>query len=273
MRTGKRYLFDNVKKSLQEKMVFVGGPRQVGKTTLAFQLLGAEKGSEPPAYLNWDIAAHRQAIMREEYPAESALIAFDEIHKFARWREAMKGFYDRYYPKKHALVTGSARLDFYRKGGDSLVGRYHYFRLHPFSLCEMSAKPTREDLDQLLRFGGFPEPLFAGSERGWRLWQKQRVSRVLEEDLLSLERVREVSLLGLLLDALPAKVGSPLSLQSLREDLQVSHESIQKWVQIFENLYLCFRLPPFGTSAIRAVKKEQKLYFWDWSQVAEPGAR
>ncbi len=273
MKTKSRYLFDITKEFLKEKMVFIGGPRQVGKTTLSFDLLGMKKGEENPAYLNWDIASHRQTIMREEFPAECPLVAFDEIHKFVKWRDVMKGFYDRYYPKKQALVTGSARLDFYRKGGDSLVGRYHYLRLHPFSLCEMNSKPTRSDLDLLLKFGGFPEPLFKGSERDWRLWQKGRISKVLEEDLLSLERVREVSLLALLMDALPSKVGSPLSLQSLREDLQVSHDSIRNWIKIFENLYLCFRLAPFGMPSIRAVKKEQKLYFWDWSQVESSGAR
>lgn len=271
--TKTRYISESCREDLTEKMVFVGGPRQVGKTTLALQLLGGRKGEAAPGYLNWDIDNHRLAILRGEIPAQPALVVFDEIHKYARWRGLLKGFYDRYYPRRHALVIGSARLDYYRKGGDSLQGRYRYYRLHPYSLREMSAKPTAADLRALLEYGGFPEPLAKQSARAWRRWQMDRRAQVFRGDLQSLERVSEVSLLELLLEALPSRVGSPLSLQSLREDLQVSHDSIRRWLSIFDNLYLCFRLAPYGAPRLRAVKKEQKLYFWDWSSISDPGAR
>jgi len=245
----------------------------VGKTTFALHLLGAKKDEKPAGYLNWDIPAHRRMILRGELPAAGNLLVLDEIHKFARWRGLMKGFYDAYYPRRHAIVTGSARLDYYRRGGDSLQGRYHYHRLHPYSLRELASAPSSADVDLLLRFGGFPEPLAKGTEVAWRRWQRERAARVLEEDLRNLEHVHEVSLVELLLDALPERVGSPLSLQSLREDLEVSHDSIRRWLTILERLYLCYRIPPYGSPRIRAVKKEQKLYLWDWSQVPEPGPR
>lgn len=254
-------------------MVFVGGPRQVGKTTLALNILGSRRGDEDPNYLNWDIPEHRSSIMRAQFAFTKDLTVFDEIHKFARWRSLMKGFFDRYYPRQRALITGSARLDYYRRGGDSLLGRYHYYRLHPYSLGEMSKNPSKEDLDHLLSFGGFPEPMFKADTTFLRRWQRERCDRILREDLRDLERVQEITLLEMLLDGLPDRVGSPLSLQSLREDLQVSHDSIRRWLGIFERLYLCFRISPYGAPRIRAVKKEQKLYMWDWSQVEAEGYR
>lgn len=257
---------------LGEKMVFLGGPRQVGKTTLAKTLL-SEKGCTTDAYLNWDITLHREALMSEAIPANEPLVVLDEIHKYAHWRRLVKGFYDQYGASIHMLVTGSARLDHYRKGGDSLMGRYHYRRLHPFSLMEMAAAPVSSDLDALLHFGGFPEPLHKVNNRHWRRWQRERTSRVINEDLRDLENVREISLVELLAHVLPDRVGSPLSVKSLRDTLQVAHETTERWLQILENLYYCFRIPPFGAPRIRAVKKEQKLYMWDWSQVPEPGAR
>ena len=271
--TKNRYLRPFIEKDLKEKMVFIGGPRQVGKTTFALHILGSPKGKEDPAYFNWDSVAHRRKIIQEEIPKTPSLLIFDEIHKYTRWRSFVKGFFDLHYPKQKALVTGSARLDYYRKGGDSLHGRYHYYRLHPYSLRELSSHPTLNDLNLLLKFGGFPEPLLKGAETSWRRWQNERLSRILNVDLRDLEQVKEVSLLEVLLQALPERVGAPLSLQSLREELQVSHDSIRRWLKIFENIYLCFRISPYGAPTIRAVKKEQKLYFWDWSQVSDPGAR
>jgi len=268
-----RYLESAVAAPLARKMVFLGGPRQVGKTTLAFSLLGAGADETHPAYFNWDDPRSAARVRRAELPPGEALLLFDEIHKYARWRNLVKGIYDTEKSRRRILVTGSARLDYYRKGGDSLANRYRYFRLHPFSLREMNAAPSQSDLDALLRFGGFPEPLFQQDEREHRIWQRDRVSRVVRDDLRDLEQVREISLVEHLVDLLPARVGSPLSIKSLREDLQVDHKTALRWITILENLYLCFRISPFGAPKIRAVKKEQKLYLWDWSMTPEGGPR
>ena len=268
-----RYLRRSVLDALARKMVFVGGPRQTGKTTFALDLLGPTADETHPAYLNWDHPQVPPRLRRAELPAREPLLLLDEIHKYARWRNLLKGIYDTEKSRRRILVTGSARLDYYRKGGDSLAGRYRYFRLHPFSLREMSPSPSRGDLAALLKFGGFPEPLFAQHEAEHRIWQRDRVTRVVREDLRDLENVREISLLEHLADLLPSKVGAPLSVKSLREDLQVDHKTAERWLQMLENLYLCFRVAPFGAPRIRAVKKERKLYLWDWSGVADPGAR
>ena len=267
-----RYLRPPVEDDLRRKMVFLGGPRQVGKTTLALTLLGSA-GRRHPGYLNWDDPQVRPDLLRGRVPGGEKLVVLDEIHKFPRWRNLVKGLYDTEGDRVSFLVTGSARLDHYRKGGDSLQGRYHHYRLHPFSLGELGADSSASDLETLLRFGGFPEPLLAGTTRTWRRWQRERLSRVVYEDLRDLENVRQVALVELLVEALPERVGSPLSVRSLSEDLQVAHETVARWLGILENLYVCFRILPFGAPRIRAVKKETKLYLWDWSQTPEKGER
>ena len=269
-RISKRYLFDTIDADLSEKMVFLSGPRQVGKTTLALQLAGATN-LRHPAYLSWDDVRARPGIRRGEIPPGQPRVILDEIHKYARWRGLVKGLYDTREPGQSFLVTGSARLDVYRRGGDSLHGRYHPYRLHPLSLTEVGGHPTA--VEALLRFGGFPEPFLRGSDRHWRRWQRERLDRVVRDDVRDLERVRELSLIELLVDALPSRVGSPLSVKNLREDLEVAHDTAERWLGILENLYVCFRIPPLGAPRIRAVKKERKLYLWDWSAVPDPGAR
>jgi predicted AAA+ superfamily ATPase len=261
-----RYLEAQVVADLQRKMVFMAGPRQVGKTTLARSLPGAEIG-----YLSWDIPEHRERILRGELPPSSLWI-FDEIHKYRLWRNYLKGLYDGRAPGQRILVTGSARLDYYRYSGDSLQGRYHLLHLHPLSLAELGLS-TQEELQGLLTLGGFPEPYFSGSEVEARRWSREYRNLLIREELVSLERVQDLGSLELLMIRLPDLVGSPLSLNALREDLQVSHKTVSSWVRILERLFALFRLAPFGSPAIRAVKKEQKHYHFDWTLVPEPAAR
>lgn len=220
-----RYLEAAVGQALKKKMVFVGGPRQVGKTTFALGLLGPDADERHPAYLNWDHPAARSRLRRAELPPGEPVILLDEIHKYARWRNLLKGIYDIERSHRRILVTGSARLDYYRKGGDSLAGRYRYFRLHPLSLRELSPSPSSSDLEALLEFGGFPEPLLSKSPPDHRIWSRDRLSRVVREDLRDLEHVREISLVEHLVELLPTKVGSPLSVTSVREDLQIDHKT------------------------------------------------
>lgn len=272
MKIHKRYIHKSVRDDLKTRMVFVGGPRQVGKSTFALSFL-PEPDERHPAYLNWDNVSDRRAILNAELPPREKVIIFDEIHKFARWRNLVKGFYDTRKSRTSFLITGSARLDYYSKGGDSLQGRYHYYRLHPFSLLELNTKPSRTDVETLLKCGGFPEPCLKADERFWRRWQRERLHRVIYEDIRDLENVKEISLLELLAEELPHRVGAPLSVKNLKEVLQVAHETVERWINIFERMYYCFRIPPYGPCRVRAVKKEQKLYLWDWSTITEPGPR
>ena len=257
-----------IENDLKTKMVFLGGPRQVGKTTLAKSF--TEKKEQ---YLNWDFPDDRALIRQHRLNPELKLIVLDEVHKFAKWRTLVKGFYDKHGNTLSILVTGSARLDHFRKGGDSLQGRYHYYRLHPFSLAEADKKYKRQTVLDLMKFGGFPEPFLSRDERTYRRWSRERIAKVIYEDLRDLENVKELSLLELLVDALPSKVGSLLSVNSLREDLEVSPNTVASWIEILERLYYCYRISPMGAPKIRTVKKAGKLYLWDWAEVENQGAR
>jgi predicted AAA+ superfamily ATPase len=265
-----RYLVPYIRKDLKSKMVFLGGPRQVGKTTLAQSLLPRYADGHP-AYLNWDFEEHRRRIKNCEWPKSESLIIFDEIHKFKSWRNLIKGFYDSLKNSHQFIVTGSARLDLYRRGGDSLLGRYHYYRLHPFSVPELGFTP--DATQSLLRFGGFPEPYNQQSERDLRRWHNQRLSRLIRNDLRDLENVKDIEKIFRLAEELPNRVGSPLSVNSLSNAVEVDFKTLQRWLLILNSLYYCYQIAPFGSSKIRAVKKEQKLYLWDWSQIEAIGFR
>lgn len=271
MTVNHRYLRGQVIQDLARKMVFVSGPRQVGKTTLARSLPGADEG-----YLSWDIPAHRERILQRELPA-STLWVFDEIHHYARWRGFLKGIYDATAvdasdSRQRILVTGSGRLELFGAGGDSLQGRYHLLRLHPFTVAEAGIE-SADDLEALLRLGGFPEPFLGADETRARRWSREYRSRLLEEDVRSLARIQDLGRLEEMMLRLPDLVGSPLSVNALREDLQVAHKTAAVWLDALERLFAVFRLPPFGAPHIRAVKQERKHYHFDWSLVRDPGAR
>ncbi len=266
-----RYLTPLIREDLPTKMVFLSGPRQVGKTTLALSLLGGDEKS--PAYFNWDYEKDQRRLLALEFPPHQRLLVLDEIHKYKRWRNWLKGVFDKSRSERQFLITGSARLDLYRRGGDALTGRYHPYRLHPLSLHEVDPQCTPSTVVDLLRFGGFPEPFFSQSERSYRRWQQERMHQVLREDLRDLEKVEEVVLISRLVERLPHLVGSPLSINALREDLQVAHGTVQNWLHILERLFVLFRIAPLGGAKIRAVKKEMKGYLCDWSTVPDPGNR
>lgn len=286
--TEPRYLEPPIESDVRRKMVFVAGPRQVGKTTLARRVLD---GWATGLYLNWDNREHRAQLRDPIWPADEALVVLDEIHKWRGWKRWIKGEYDEHGSRLHFLVTGSARMDVYRRGGDSLQGRYHHYRLHPFTLAEVRAsgsderplepgaeipigrdRPT-DELQTLLRFGGFPEPFLAQSARQQRRWLKERFDRFVREDVRDLGSVRELSRIQLLADLLPERVASPLSLNSLREDLEVSHRAVSHWMDVLERLYFVFRIAPFRSKAVQSLKQMPKAYLWDWSAIDNEGAR
>lgn len=266
-----RYIQALIEEYLSKRMVFVGGPRQVGKTTLCISFLKPPQ-LRNPNYLNWDDLGSKKILRNGELPS-AKLIVIDEIHKFKNWRNLLKGFYDKRQEGSNFLVTGSARLDYYRRGGDSLFGRYRYIRLHPFSVSELNIKNS-SDLNHLLKFGGFPEPYFSGSEKNHKLWCRERLHKIVNDDIRDLESVREFNSIETLAESLPERVSAPLSVRSLAEDLQVSPHTVERWIDILEKVYYCFRIAPYGSPKIRAVKKEKKLYLWDWSTLKNnPGAQ
>ena len=280
------------------KMAFVTGPRQVGKTTLVKQFAATE-GRGPSIYLNYDIADDRRRILKNDIAVAPLLhnmprpsVIFDEIHKMRLFKRWLKGFFDQYGKIVDIIVTGSGRLDLFQKGGDSLLGRYFLYHVHPLSAAEVVWRPgepvtpsldafwakllradSEMDLTTLTEHGGFPEP-FLANERSFTIrWQATRRERVMREDVRDLTRIIDIGKLDLLIDLLNPRVGAPLSVNNLRQDLEVAFETARSWLATLERIYYVFGLTPWSKKIARGLQKERKLYFWDWSEVSDHAAR
>ncbi len=221
------------------------------------------------------------------------LLILDEIHKAKGWKQKLKGLYDLTGEHVQFIVTGSARLNIFQKGGDSMMGRYLNFRLHPLSYGELENPSSATDpeqwlqqvctagnlslnqatLENLLKYGGFPEPFLAQSERIAQIWRQSHQEKLVWEDLRDLSRLPELSQVEMLASLLPSKVSSSLSVQSLREDLEVAHDTVNRWLMYLEELYYFFRIQPWSKSIPRSLKKEPKIYMYDWAEVEDQGAR
>lgn len=290
------------------KMIFLSGPRQVGKTTFVKNKLNELKIDN--LYFNWDdpyvmkeyinnphFLKKYLAEVKKKYP----LVAFDEIHKHRQWKNILKGLYDIHSHEAQLIVTGSARLDFFRQSGDSLVGRYFAYRLLPLGLAEASEDFThvmnhekffeepdknaflsklfdikknifKSAFEKWLFFGGFPEPFIRGSTAFSNKWRRDYKSLLLREDLRDLTSIHNIKGIEQLMLILPERISSPLSLNSLREDLMVNHRTIQNWLYALKKIYLLFSIKPWSKKIIKAIKKEEKYYFFDWTLCHDSGA-
>ncbi len=268
----KRKLEASILRDLAKKMAFLGGPRQVGKTTLAQSILRCfpYTQSKSGLCLNWDFDDDRFRILNKKWDASHQLIVFDELHKYPRWKNWIKGIYDKTRPRHKILVTGSARLDVYRRGGDSLLGRYHYWRLHPLSLDELPPKMSfQEGLRRLMTVGGFPEPFLDGDPREAQRWRRERLDRVLKEDVRDLEAIKRIQELGLMVDFLRRNCGQLTVLSNLAGQIQVSPKTAKAWLEALEKMYLCFSVRPYTRQLARAIQKPPKVYFFDNADVIE----
>jgi predicted AAA+ superfamily ATPase len=289
-----------------QQMALVSGPRQVGKTTLARSI----QSSKNTHYFNWDDFNDRELLLQggaaiaqqaglDHLRAEPVLLVFDEIHKFSQWKQLLKGFYDHYAEHCHILVTGSARMDTYKKGGDSLMGRYFNYRLHPFSVGELLVRNKATglhdldhddsklhdqeiyspqnipdtDFDALLRWGGFPEPFMKKNKRFFNRWSRLREQQLLQEDVRTLTNVQELGQLEMLALLLKSQTGQLTSYTSLAKKVRVSVDTIRRWLVILESLYYCYSIRPWTKNVTRSLLKEPKFYLWDWSQCTDTGAR
>ncbi|MFN7903826.1 MAG: ATP-binding protein [Pseudobdellovibrionaceae bacterium] len=259
----KRYLSDPIQPFLNKKIVLLMGPRQVGKTTLAQSL------KSNFAYYDYDIKKDVRVFLRNEWNREPELVIFDELHKMKKWKLWLKGIYDEGALKSQKfLVTGSARLDVAKKMGDSLAGRFFSFRLHPLDLKELKGQHSaQENYKKLLNLGGFPEPFFEGSEKYYQIWRKTHLDLILRQDLLSLESIRDIDGIEVLVQLLSERVQSCISINSLARDLDRDDKTIKRWLQVLENLYVVFKVPPKTKNIARGIKKSAKYYFYDLARV------
>ncbi|MBI5300212.1 MAG: ATP-binding protein [Deltaproteobacteria bacterium] len=280
-------------------MIFLIGPRQVGKTTLAKSMIPDLKPGFN--YFNWDLTSDRKFLATQLFPGKINLkepgrgvLVFDEIHKYPRWKNTLKGLFDSNEPDTHWIITGSAALNVYRKGQDSLLGRSFLYLLCPFSVAEITGSPviqsdptahllnlkmskpdneTQEAFDSLMRFGGFPEPFLKATESFLARWRTSRLERLINQDLGMTEHLKHLPILEQLMFLLPERVGSPLSLNSLREDLEIHHATAKHWIELLERVFYGFAVRPYTGKLSRALKKEPKWYLWDWSEIADKGKR
>ena len=269
----KRYLDDLITRDLAKKMVFVTGPRQVGKTTLSQMLLEGMVGQ----YLNYDVAEDRSVIMRQSWSPQARLLVLDEIHKMPAWKLWLKGVFDGKPQGQHLLVTGSARLDTLRQAGESLAGRFFAWRLHPISVrewCEQMGAQPADAVTHLLERGGFPEPCLAETDDDAQRWRRQYFDGLIRNDVLEFSRLHELTAMRLFTELLRQRVGSPLSLASMARDLNVSPITLKRYLEILEALYIVFVVRPWHHNIARATLQAPKVYFFDTGLVqGDEGAR
>ena len=269
-------------------MIFLSGGRQVGKTTIANKLQDAE-------YLNWDNIVHRKKMLTllEEldnlkYSTQlksQNIIIFDEFHKFKNWKNYIKGFYDTYKADYHIILTGSARLNIYRKGGDSLMGRYFNYTVHPLSLgeilrpntCSGDVQPpissNNNEYEVLYKFGGYPDPFIKQQEEFHLMWQNLRFQQLFREDIRDIEDIKLLGQLETLAYILQQQSGSLLKYAGLANKVQVSSVTLKKWIKLLESFYYCFTLKPYSKNVTKSLIKEPKIYLYDWSVIEDPGSR
>lgn len=259
----KRYLDDLAAADLERKPLLLTGPRQIGKTTLARQLMGR---FDPCQYLNWDVAGDRAILQRQSWNPRAKLLVMDEIHKMRGWKSWLKGVVDGRPPEQSLLVTGSARMDTFRQGGDSLAGRYFALRLHPISVrewCAQQGGSPDHALTRLLERGGFPEPCLAADAAWADRWRAQYFTDLVREDVLEFSRVHEINTLRLFVELLRERVGSPLSLASIARDLAVAPATLKRYLDILQALYIVFTVQPWHKNIGRAILQTPKVYFFD----------
>ncbi len=291
-------IYDNVVQdffSQYPQMVFLNGPRQVGKTTISKSLAKSATSQPHFSYLNWDIQEDRKQILQgQRHLAESvglnelrnhSVIVFDELHKYSKWKDFLKGFFDAYKDQCHILVTGSQKLTIAQGKGDSLMGRYFPFRVHPFSLAEcirqtlptdLISKPARIDKNQweaLWQFGGYPDPFLKQDRRFLKRWQNLRAEQLFRDDIRNLSQIHELAQLEILAQLLKQQVGQLVNYTNLANKINVTAKTVQQWITTLERFYFCFRISPWHTNISRSLLKEPKLYLWDWSEITDTGAK
>ncbi len=296
----KRSPYVNVWETLssEKSMVFLSGPRQCGKTTLAKMIA---EGYANRTYFNWDIITDKRRLIEDPYffqdderkDLSNPLVVLDEIHKYKDWRNYLKGVYDRFHEQYVFLVTGSGRLDLHRRGGDSLAGRYHAFHLwpltcaelhcqnssldqfreHPLRVCEDDRESCQTTMERLLMFSGFPEPYLAAKQASYRRWSRTYHKQIVREDIRDLTDVKQVDDIEILFSLLPSKVGAPLSIPNLSTDLKAAYNTVKNWLTVLERFFLTFSITPWTTNIARAIQKERKTYIFDYALVEDEGAR
>lgn len=261
-----RYIHPFITRDLLKKMVFISGPRQSGKTTLVENIINAQRS----IYLNWDDIDGRRNILARNWSDEDEVIAFDELHKYSRWKNFLKGTYDTQKTKHKFIVTGSARLDLYKKGQDSMMGRFFSWRLHPLCLAELKHcfdYKSENVITDLLELGGFPDPFFQGDITYAKRWRNERINLVFRQDINEIENVRDINILEIFYTMLRERVGAEIVLSNIARDLEIAPKTAKAWLSLLERTYALFVIMPFSKNLTKAIVKTPKVYFYDNGEV------
>lgn len=279
-------LLDHLQRHRQ--MAFVAGPRQVGKTTVCRSL--------GDAYFNWDNADDRRLLLRgpaalagalqlDRLRAKPPVAVLDELHKYPKWKPLLKGFFDTHGDRVRLLVTGSSRLDVFRRGGDSLMGRYLPYRMHPWSVgeCLRTGLPAREieppgevataDWEALWEHGGFPEPFLRRDTRFTRRWRSLRQEQLSREDLREVAHITDLGTMETLMQLLVERSAQQLVYSNLAQEIQVSVDTAKRWIDLLARMHYGFLVRPWFKNVAKALRKEPKWFLRDWSGLAGDGAR
>lgn len=260
----KRFQIKKIVEDLKKKMVFIVGPRQIGKTWLSKEI---ERHFDSSLYLNYDNFDDKAIIESQLWDSHYELLIFDEIHKMSQWKTYIKGVFDKKQAHQKILVTGSARLDVFRKMGDALTGRFFKHRLLPYSVKELDLIQGKKTIADLFDRGGFPEPLLAPKNEDAQRWRQDYLDSLLREDILEFQNISQLNTMNTLVKLLQKRVASPLSYASLSRDLNTSIVTVKKYIEVLEALFIIFRVTPYSRNIARSILKEPKLYFYDWAMV------
>ena len=284
----------------EKSMILLSGPRQVGKTTFIQDIVGTAYMNK--AYFNWDIIDNRKTLIDDPYFFQSMdlkdktrpLVVLDEIHKYRHWKDYLKGVYDKFHDGYVFAILGSGRLDISKRAGDAMTGRFLEMHLFPFTIAELSACRTEINsflkdpfcgLDQinvkqsastweiLFNLGGFPEPFLSGRQSTWRRWSVNYGRQIIRNDIRSLADVKLIEDIETLFSLLPTRVGSPVSMNNLAKDMQVSFPSVKSWLSLFDHFYLTFRISPWTKQISRSILKEKKVYLFNYPLVPDAALR
>jgi len=272
----------------QRQMAFISGPRQVGKTTTC--------RAHADIYINWDNIDDRELILAgparlidhfklDRLSETVPVILFDELHKYPRWKQFLKGFFDTYANQVRVMVTGSSRMDVYRRGGDSLMGRYFLYRMHPFSIAETLTrdlpdvkrivrpprKITPANFNALWNHGGYPEPFLKRDTRFSRRWQTLRLEQLVREDIRDLTQIQHIDQLELLVKLLVERSAHQLVYGNLASHVRVSIDTARRWVDLLVSLHLGFLVRPWFKNVSRSLRKEPKWFLRDWAGIGDTG--
>lgn len=257
----KRTISPFINEYIEDKIILLSGPRQVGKTILSQNI---EKKFQ---YLNFDLNEHKKIILEKSWVRDQQLVIFDEIHKLNKWKQWIKGIYDTEKGENKYILTGSTRLDTFKKAGESLAGRHVSVRLNPLSLKEVGDAQHFKVAQQMLKLGSFPEPFLSGSEKKASVWRKSHLDIIIRQDLPYVELVKDLNSIELLIQILRGRVGQQIVYKNLADELQVSPATVKKWIQVLESLFIIFVVYPYTKNIAEAVKKEPKIYFYDIGQL------